>query len=82
MKVYSTRQAAQKLGISFASINRYIAGKKIPLPPLTQLGSISARLWSDTDIEKVREILPKIANGRKTRSQKQRKKQITRKPKR
>ena len=67
MKVYSTRQAAQKLGISFASMNRYIAGKKIPLPPLTELGSVSARVWTDADIELVREVLPKIANGRKTR---------------
>ena len=67
MKTYSTRQAAAKLGISFPSINRYIADKKIPVPPLTVVGTVSARVWTDEDIERVREILPKITNGRKTR---------------
>ena len=67
MKGLSTREAAKKLGISFTSMNRYIADKKIPVPPLIEIGSTSARLWSDEDIEKVRAILPKIANGRKTR---------------
>ena len=67
MQGYSTREAAKKLGISFASINRYIAQKKIPVPALIEIGSTSARLWSDRDIERVRALLPKIANGRKTR---------------
>jgi hypothetical protein len=77
MKQYSTRDAAKKLGISFASMNRYIAGKKIPVPPLTEVASIVARLWSEEDIEKVRIILPKIANGRKMRHQ--RKKMLAKK---
>ena len=67
MKGFSTREAAKKLGISFTSINRYIGEKKIPVPPLIEIGSTSARLWSEEDIERVRVILPKIANGRKTR---------------
>ena len=79
MKTYSTRQAAAKLGISFTSMNRYIADKKIPVPPVTELGSIGARVWTEEDIERVRAILPKIANGRKTRYQKQRKKQTRQK---
>jgi len=67
MKEYSTREAARKLRISFASINRYIAQKKIPFPPLIEIGSTSARLWTEKDIERVRALLPKIANGRKIR---------------
>lgn len=70
MKIYSTREAAKKLGISFTSMNRYIADKKIPVPPLTEVASISARVWTDADVERVRLVLPKIANGRKTRHQK------------
>ena len=81
MKGYSTREAAKQLGISFTSMNRYIADKKIPVPPLIAVGSISARLWSDADIERVRVLLPKIANGRKIRYQKKGKKQKTRKTK-
>src|SRR5215471_1115079 len=67
---YSTRDAAKKLGISFTSINRYIADGKIPLPPLVKVGGVKVRLWSETDIERVRALLPKIANGRKTRYKK------------
>jgi len=67
MKTYSTRQAAKKLGISFTSMNRYIADNKIPVPPVTEVANIAARVWTDEDIERVRNILPKIANGRKTR---------------
>jgi len=78
---YSTRQAAKKLGISFTCINRYIADKKIPLPPVVKVGDVRVRLWSEQEIEQVRALLPKIANGRKTRYQKQRKKQAGRRPK-
>jgi predicted DNA-binding transcriptional regulator AlpA len=81
MKGCSTREAAQQLGISFTSMNRYIADKKIPLPPLVKVGGVTVRLWSEQDIERVGALLPKIANGRKTRHQKQRKKQTGRKSK-
>jgi len=67
MKGFSTREAAKKLGISFTSMNRYMGAKKIPVPPLIEIGSTSARLWTEEDIERVRVVLPKIANGRKTR---------------
>jgi len=67
MKGFSTREAAKRLGISFTSMNRYIAESKIPVPPLIEIGSTSARLWTEDDVEKVRGVLPKIANGRKTR---------------
>ncbi len=73
MNQHSTREAAQKLGISFTSFNRYIAARKIPLPPVIRVGGIRVRLWSDADIRKVREILPSLKNGRKTRYQKQKK---------
>jgi len=70
MKTYSTRQTAQQLGISWPTLNRYIRDKKIPMPPVTELGSARVRVWSEEDIRKVREILPKIENGRKTRYKK------------
>jgi predicted DNA-binding transcriptional regulator AlpA len=81
MTGFSTREAAQKLGISFTSINRYIAEGKIPVPPVGKVGGVTVRLWSESDIERVRALLPKIANGRKTRHQKQAKRLTKRKPK-
>jgi len=77
MQQYSTRQAANKLGLSLATLNKYIALKQIPEPPVTRVAGMRVRLWSDTDIEKVRKILPKIQNGRKTRHK--RKKTLTKK---
>jgi predicted DNA-binding transcriptional regulator AlpA len=75
MKQYSTREAAKKLGLSLLSIQRYIAAGKIPVPPVLNVGGGKLRIWTDPDIEKVREVLPKIANGRKTRYSKLREKQ-------
>ncbi|HVO64560.1 MAG TPA: hypothetical protein VMT53_26805 [Terriglobales bacterium] len=74
MNGLSTRDAAKKLGLSFTSLNRYIAAKKIPLPPLVRVGGVRVRLWSDKDIAKVRALLPKIKNGRKLRYKKSRRK--------
>jgi excisionase family DNA binding protein len=82
MSELSTHQVAKKLGIGIATLTRYIQSGKIPAPKLKTLGGMRIRLWSETDIQQVRALLPKIANGRKTRYQKQRKKQTTRKPKR
>jgi hypothetical protein len=74
MNGLSTREAAKKLGLSFTSLNRYIAAKKIPLPPLIRVGGVRVRLWSDKNIAKVRAILPKLKNGRKLRYKKLRRK--------
>jgi excisionase family DNA binding protein len=71
MAEYTTREAAKKLGVSLMTIQRYIAAKKIPYPPVSKLGGGKFRLWTDQDIEHVRQLLPKIANGRKTRYSKQ-----------
>jgi len=66
----STRQAAKKLGISHPSLSRYIAAGKVPAPKGIIVNGIEVRSWTDADIERVRKILPKIANGRKTRYKK------------
>jgi predicted site-specific integrase-resolvase len=88
MKQYSTREAAKKLGLDITSIQRYIKAGKIPVPPLQIVGGGKFRVWTQQDIEHVRKLLPKIANGRKTRYQKLREKQeaqtktpVPRKPK-
>ena len=70
MNFYSTGEAAKKIGVSLITLKRYIAAKKIPLPP-RRVGGIRVRLWSEEDIQAVRQLLPKIANGRKTRYKKQ-----------
>ena len=82
MRIYSTREAAKKLGISNSALARYIAVKKISPPQMVTTGTTSTHLWTEEQIEEVRKLLPKIANGRKTRHQKKAKTQTTRKTKR
>jgi excisionase family DNA binding protein len=73
MNIISTREAAKRLGINAGTLSRYIAKKKVPAPKTVQAGNLKVHAWSENDIEKVRKLLPKIKNGRKTRYQKQRK---------
>jgi predicted DNA-binding transcriptional regulator AlpA len=73
MTDYSTNQTAKKLGLSIMTMHRYMKAKKIPVPRMLEVGGVRVRLWSEKDIERVRKLLPKIANGRKTRWQKEQK---------
>jgi len=75
MVFYTTEQVAKRLGIGVTSLHHYIAVKKVPAPEATKIGKRDVRAWTEEDIERVRQILPKIANGRKTRYQKLREKQ-------
>jgi predicted transcriptional regulator len=75
MSAFSTREAASKLGITAAALSRYIRDKKVPAPQIVQTGKASMHLWTAEEIEHVRQLLPKIANGRKTRYSKLREKQ-------
>jgi predicted DNA-binding transcriptional regulator AlpA len=90
----STREAAKKLGISYGALAKYVVMGKVPRPETVQQGERTIHIWTESEIEHVRQLLPKIANGRKTRYKKQsaktkaqptsavpRKKQSSKKPK-
>jgi excisionase family DNA binding protein len=88
MKLLSNVQAAKKLGVSSMTLGRYIKAGKIPAPKMLQAGNKTLHAWAESEIEHVRQLLPKIANGRKTRYSKLREKQkaqtkspVPRKPK-
>lgn len=80
MVAYSTREAARKLGITEAALSRYVKAGKVPTPKIVQIGRMKLHSWSESDVEHLRELLPKIANGRKTRYQKQKGKTQTPQP--
>jgi hypothetical protein len=76
------------LGIDPMTLSRYIKARKIPAPNIFVVGDSSLHAWTLAEIEHVRQLLPKIANGRKTRYSKLREKQkaqtkspVPRKPK-
>ena len=70
MRMYSTREAAKKLGLTQPAISKYISAGKIPAPKMASSGGMTIHMWTEEDIERVRGLLPKIKNGRKTRYQK------------
>jgi hypothetical protein len=70
MKKYSTRLAAKKLGIDQSTLAKYIMAGKVPAPESVSVGERVVHAWTDESTEQVRKLLPKIANGRKTRYQK------------
>jgi len=72
--MYSTVQAAKKLGIAMMTIHRYIRGGRIPVPKMQVIAGVRVRVWSEADIEKARKSMPKPKNGRKTRYQKRQQK--------
>jgi excisionase family DNA binding protein len=67
MTSYSTREAATLLGVSMATINRYIVAGTIPVPPLSRVGGVTVRLWKDKDIAKAKAIIAGFTDGRRTR---------------
>ena len=71
--MFSTREAAKKLKISPMALSRYLQLGKLPAPKMFTSGKMTVHLWTEEEIERARAMLPKIANGRKTRYQKLRK---------
>src|SRR5262249_21029906 len=69
-RMMTTRQAAKKLGISAKTLSNYIAAKKVFSPKIINVGGVVIHSWSDKDVELLRQLLPKIVNGRKARYQK------------
>ncbi len=54
------------------SLGRYVKAKKVPSPRTLEAGGRVFHGWTEEEIKHVRKLLPKIANGRKTRWQRQR----------
>ena len=59
------------LGITPAALSKYIKAKKVPAPRTVQVGRMKIQAWNDEEVAQLRQLLPKIANGRKTRYKKQ-----------
>ena len=68
---FSTRQVAKKLEIGHTTLVQYVETGKVPAPASIIPGERPTHLWTEDEIEQVRKLLPKIANGRKTRYKKQ-----------
>jgi hypothetical protein len=64
----STREAAEKLGVTLLTLQRHVTAKTIDAPPLQKVGGVTVRLWSARDIERARKILATVKPGRKKKA--------------
>jgi hypothetical protein len=62
---YSTREAAKKVGVTLLTLQRHVAAKTFPVPPLQKVGGVSVRLWSDREITRAKKALAGVKRGRK-----------------
>ena len=67
-ELFSTREAAKKLGVSLLTLQRHVSAKTVEVPPLQKVGGVSVRLWKNRDIGKARKVLAGIKPGRKKKS--------------
>jgi excisionase family DNA binding protein len=54
MKTYSTLEVARLLGVTSATLHRWIREKRVAAPPVETLGKMRIRIWSKADIENVK----------------------------
>jgi hypothetical protein len=62
---FSTREAADKLGVALLTLQRHVSAKTVDAPALVKVGGVTVRLWTNRDIEKTRKVLATIKPGRK-----------------
>ncbi len=51
---FTTSEAADRVGISLVTLQRWIAAGKVKAPRPTLIGAVGYRLWSAKDIEKLK----------------------------
>jgi predicted DNA-binding transcriptional regulator AlpA len=54
MKTYSTLEVARLVGVTSATLHRWIREKRVAAPPVKALGKMRIRIWSKADVEKVK----------------------------
>jgi len=59
-QLYSTGDAAKAVGITRATLQAWIANRKITAPEAQDLGKVRVRLWSESDVARLRRQKEKI----------------------
>jgi excisionase family DNA binding protein len=71
-KQFTTGEAAKAVGITRATVQAWIAAKKIHAPRATSFGNIVVRMWSQADVKMLRAAKKKLYSmkGRGPRAKK------------
>lgn len=59
-KPHTTKQAAERVGITRATLQAWIKAKKITPPKPTLDGARSKRLWSESDLARLRKAKDRL----------------------
>lgn len=71
MATYTTREAAERVGMHLSFVRRLVSSGKIAAPPLHRYkGGVSVRLWSERDVERLRRYKAEHPRGRPRKSKK------------
>jgi excisionase family DNA binding protein len=66
-KTYTTKEAAESVGITRATLQDWIKKRKFTAPKLDRLGSVSARLWTWSDIARLKSVKNEIYQEKRTK---------------
>jgi predicted DNA-binding transcriptional regulator AlpA len=70
MKTYSTLEVARLVGVTSATLHRWIREKRVAAPPVETLGKMRIRIWSKADVENIKAY--KVEQYRKGRGRQRR----------
>jgi hypothetical protein len=59
-KKYTTREAADAAGITRVTLQTWIRKRNIAAPRLERIANIRVRLWSDSDVDRLKKVKKKI----------------------
>ncbi|HVB85106.1 MAG TPA: MerR family transcriptional regulator [Candidatus Dormibacteraeota bacterium] len=66
-KTYTTGEAAKQAGITRATLQDWIKKRKFAAPKLTQLANITVRLWTASDVARLKAVKKEIYQEKRPR---------------
>jgi excisionase family DNA binding protein len=66
-KTYTTKEAAESVGITRATLQDWIKKRKFTAPKLDRLGNVSVRLWTLSDITRLKAVKSEIYQEKRTK---------------
>jgi excisionase family DNA binding protein len=66
-KTFTTQEAADAAGITRATLQDWIKKKKFAAPRLRRLGNVSARLWTASDVARLKAVKKEIYQEKRPR---------------
>jgi len=67
-RTYTTKEAAGKVGVSYQTLHNWVNSNLVPAPKLINVGKNCIFLWTETDIERARNLKGTLKPGRKPKA--------------